>query len=684
MVALESLNDDLTELHTNIDKLKKNVNVPYNTLEKQIKIAERLHNTTQLLRKINRFLQLHRKLKETSEYNKQAKIIFELDALVNDKDLMKIEILIDERASVINSKQRLLHIANRDLSNGIQENNENLISSSLEIYRNLDMLNTFLNNQIESYVNDIKQSIKQCFNGADLLTLQKTSIKGSPLSTGSSRLPGKIPALSTSINFRTKLLTGLEWLFTDELFSYCEQTLAINQCLKRITSGYLIDNPSAGFLSKFSKAICNLLKTSFEESPVHVLQNLQQSLPNLLSFFNTLQAKVGKDIDLNKSIFSSLNNGYIEKCAANLKLPATADNILSEEVVDQMLKNATAELTVSLIDQDLLSSVVGILCACNNDLWTKVKSNIKTGSDAEQVLSMPNASQNVNINNANLIFHHQTKMEQMLVTLNLQKKDKFVYDRIKKNIEESKVITLSILNRLKASMVSTINIILLSMHREPSINSDNINISAPSLYMRELQDFLNRSWPLHMSPFNDKAAVSQCAKELSVKIIDLFVQNLSILRPISVKGRQRMRSDCTQLENLIQTIVSDMSTLGNSYRTLRSISTLIVEPPERLIETENNLIPSYVILFMLFGHAAEDLMSPHRGAGWSDEKLIQWLGEHKERERLELISGALQKYRTIIRKKNKTQYDPVYPLISNLLEKCMAPYQQQVPARGLL
>lgn len=384
-------------------------------------------------------------------------------------------------------------------------------------------------------------------------------------------------------------------------------------------------------------------------------------------------------MELSKSIFSSLDSGYIEKCAANLKI--TNENI-NEDVVDQMIKNATVELTVSMIDADLLNSVINILCACNQDFWSKVKGNMKHGADAEQVLSIPNSAQVQNINNANLIYHHQIGIQQMMVNLDLQKKNKAAHDRIKKNIDDGRNITLSILQLLTQQMMSTISIILLSMHREPSINTDNINVSAPSLYMRELQDFLNRSWTTHMTPFNDKSSVNHCAKDLSVKIIELFVQNLSILRPISSKGRQRIKSDCGQLENLIQTIISDLGVLGNSYRSLRSIATLFVESPEKLVAAENTLIPSYVILFMLFGHAADDLMSPHKAAGWSDEKLILWLSEHKERERLELIAGALQKYRTIIRKKNLSQYDPVYPLISTMLEKCMAPHN--VPARGLL
>lgn len=686
MNALESLDEDLLALQNSMNNLKKLVNEPYDQLEKQIETSERALKALHLVRKISNFLQLHRKLKETKEYSMQATLIYELDAFVSDKDLMKIEIIVDERAAIVNSKQRLLHIANRDLMNGIQEGNEDTIMNSLVIYRNMAMLGTFLDNQIQSYVNDIKNSLKLCFEGSDVATLQKTSIKSSPsnVKVSGQKMPGKQLQLTTSMNFKNKLLAGLEWLFTDELQTYCEQAIIINQCLKKVTRGFITEDPSKNFLLNFSKAICELLRNSFEESPVHVLQNLQQCLPKLLSFFNGLQEKIGKDIELNKNIFSNLNNGYIEKCAQNLKMPINEG--VTEDLIDNILKNATNELTVSLIDEDLLNSVINIVCACNIDFFNKIKATIKFGGDAEQVLSIPNASQLININSANLVFYHHQKTMQMLIALDLQKSNKIAYNKIKRSIDDGKnSVIMPILRQLNKQLITTINTILLSMHREPSISTDNLKVSAPSEYMRELQEFIKRSWTSHMSPFADKNSVAVCAKDLCTKTIELFVQNLSILRPISIKGRERMKSDCGHLENLLQTIVHDLSILGNSYRTLRAIASLIVEKPGKLVEVESNLIPSYIILFMLFGHADENLKSPHKTANWSDEALIKWLEQHKERECLELIGGALQKYRNIVRKQELQQYDPIYPLISTMLEKCLATCAPNPPpARGLL
>lgn len=132
-------------------------------------------------------------------------------------------------------------------------------------------------------------------------------------------------------------------------------------------------------------------------------------------------------------------------------------------------------------------------------------------------------------------------------------------------------------------------------------------------------------------------------------------------------------------------------------RQLRALASLLTFPPEELAKQSaepGGPVSTYVVLFLLFGHAGPDLTSPHVAAGWSNEKLLQWLDGHtSDRERyfacyknwkisetvlffpiysLELINGALQKYRTIVRQKNIAQYDPIYPFISNYLEKVYA------------
>lgn len=200
-------------------------------------------------------------------------------------------------------------------------------------------------------------------------------------------------------------------------------------------------------------------------------------------------------------------------------------------------------------------------------------------------------------------------------------------------------------------MHSAVNIILLSIHREPGLNSDKPISTGPSLYMKELHDFLLRTWNLHISPFADKQSVENCGKELAGRCIELFVRNVAIVRPISLTGRNRLKTDCYHLEAAIKPMINDPSTLGKPYRygrdsfsiflifkiflsnlsLLRALSTVLVLSPEELsnqpIEAGSPISP-YIILYLLFGYADNDLQSPHTSAGWSNEKLLQWLDGH--------------------------------------------------------
>lgn len=195
------------------------------------------------------------------------------------------------------------------------------------------------------------------------------------------------------------------------------------------------------------------------------------------------------------------------------------------------------------------------------------------------------------------------------------------------------------------------------------------------LYFCSLQEFISRSWTNHILPFDDHEIVNNCGLELAKRCIELFVHNLCILRPLSNAGRNRLKNDCTFMEQALKPICPNISNLGNPARLLRAISFLIVQKPNELVQQtigQESLVPSYIVLFLLFGHAGLELQSPHTAANWSNERLIEWLEGHtSEREKLELISGALQRYRDSIRRKNSEQYDEVYPLLFEFFERSL-------------
>jgi len=347
--------------------------------------------------------------------------------------------------------------------------------------------------------------------------------------------------------------------------------------------------------------------------------------------------------------------------------------LMQQDAVDNLIRIASNELSAAMVDNRLCLMVAGVFNACNTDFLTKIEAHVKLGTDSIVVVDIPNASQIQNISLANIVYSHNDAVRKMIQSLGTNFVNTTAAEKIADDLKNGKNLILAIMQQLIESMHSAVNIILLSMHREPGLNSDKAISAGPSLYMKELHDFLLRTWNLHILPFADKQSVDNCGKELAGRCIELFVRNVAIVRPISAAGRTRLKADCHHLENAIKPMINDPSTLGKPYRLLHALSTVLVLSPEELadqpIETGSPISP-YIIMYMLFGYADNDFQSPHTSAGWSNEKLLQWLDGHtSDKERLELVYGALQKYRTIVRQKSIAQYDPVYPIISNFLEK---------------
>lgn len=75
---------------------------------------------------------------------------------------------------------------------------------------------------MDTFIADIKQSIKECFSGTSVSAL--SSKKPTQRETKAAvRGPGKTPTLTTSQHFRTKFWSAIEWLFDEEIYGYCSQ-----------------------------------------------------------------------------------------------------------------------------------------------------------------------------------------------------------------------------------------------------------------------------------------------------------------------------------------------------------------------------------------------------------------------------------------------------------------------------
>lgn len=533
---------------------------------------------------------------------------------------------------------------------------------------------------MKTFITDLEQSLKECFAGNDISILNKNeankAISTSPKPAASLRGPGKTPQLTTTQNFRAKFWKSLHWLLYDELYECCTQIQLLKKALEEVQQfGTSATDAEQTISQRFWQAVQDLLRKSFKECPAHITQTLQEGLSKLLSSIRGLEQKVNYEFLFADDLFTPLEVGYVSKCGANMKACMAGVDLPNNETVDNFIRVASSELSAALVDTRLSNAIAAVFISCSKDFCTKIESQIKLGPDSVQVVDLPNTQQIQNTLLANILYYFKDSTKRMLQDLGQQfaKSQSTAQQDIAKSLEQADLLISTILQQIMDSIVSTINIIILSIHREPGLNSEKISTAGPSMYMKELQEFINRSWSNHILPYDDKDITRKCGQEVAKRCIEFFIHNLSILRPLSQAGRQRLKNDCLHMENTLKPLCANLYELGNSARLLRAMSFLIVQQPAELIKQSvgsDSLVPSYIILLLLFAHAGPELQSPHTTVNWSNERLIEWLEGHtNEREKLELISGALQRYRDGVRRRKSEQYDEVYPLMMEYFEK---------------
>lgn len=376
-------------------------------------------------------------------------------------------------------------------------------------------------------------------------------------------------------------------------------------------------------------------------------------------------------------MYSALNPGYVEKCSATLKASLNNGGELPrEEHLDNFMRLSSAALNAALVEDQLLDLVANVVMSCNKELTNRLESHVKLGTDASQIYDVPNGAQLQNISICNLIYHHEQNMQQFVQDLKKGESSGSgrgkIFESLLTSLTSGRNLSMAIVQQLVDAINSSVSDILISMHREPALNTSQ-STSHPSLYMKELHDFIARVWASHIQPFVDKEMKQNCGKELASRCIELFIRNAAILRPLTAQGRSKLKVDAQFIETALKPIVPNISAIGRLFRTLRAFQSVIVMSVEELAGQNlepDTPVPAYIVLLLMFSYAGTDLISPHVTAGWTNEKLLKWLDGHTaDRDRFELISGALLKYRNDIRKKNLSQYDPVYPVISNCLEK---------------
>jgi hypothetical protein len=225
------------------------------------------------------------------------------------------------------------------------------------------------------------------------------------------------------------------------------------------------------------------------------------------------------------------------------------------------------------------------------------------------------------------------------------------------------------------------------MHQEDFVNPSS---QTCSLYIKELQQVLQRISRDYLQMYNCKTILIPYLNQISVHLCELFIRHASILRPMSDSTRNRLVNDSQQIELIVQNLLNTKLTdLGMTYKQLKAFRHLLqtTSPFELAASTSSSLgtevvdethysnvlsesLPYHVLLHYLFSYAPIDFKSPFQSLNWSIARYSEWLDKHQsEKERLLVIKTCLESYVNLVKQKKEKQFATIYPLMFRLLEK---------------
>ncbi|KAG7197156.1 hypothetical protein KM043_007239 [Ampulex compressa] len=637
--VLSIMQSHVQSLLSAVERLRGKIIDPFNRIETQTIVLGRLHETSDLLRRVARMQHLSKRLysQMTSTVQgpdiiKAANSLHELEHLISDSDLNGLDVVADDQQAVKAHRATVQRIASHTLTQGLQTMDRTKVSIAVQVFQNLGIVNGAVDTVVDTALAEIEKIATESLDVSFAMN-QDIGKRGAPGRAA-------IPSPGSSGNLRTRIWENLERLFQDVLYSQCLQI--------ELLQGILLEHHCKGFgelSQKFWEKINSLIAKILvgrAQGSSFVKQALEGEYPKFLRIFLDLSKRL-KDRSQSIGIYSidhnvslPFENAYLSRSVSRLLDPVhtmfSGEGLPMHDEIDSLIRTITNELSVSLVDDRLSTVVARNVGKAIRLFCLKCEQGLITGGEASQ------SNQPC----------------------------------------DSKPICRIAFRGHNTSINDAIESIILTMHDDPEFRDTTSPLGKEivcSLYMRELQGFILRSVNMFLVPFKNQTVVTECCKAVTSRCIELFVRHACLLRPLTDFGRAKLIVDCGQMEAAVAPLCRG-GQLGLSeqqqYRMLRALKALLPLSPEdmvhRVIDGEGeSSVPPSLILLHLFSGAPPELASPHQSAGWSVGRLSQWMDTHtSERERLALSNGPLECYQLTIRQHNLPSFHPLFPLMKKL------------------
>ena len=718
----------ISSLQTSTDRLRARVKDPFDKIKAGTNSLSRLQETTDILRRVIRILQLSKKLGASMgsepDLTKAASCLAEMSCLLQE-DLTGLEVVEGEARKVRQWRAEVERQAEGLMTRGMATGNQTHLATGLQVFYNLGTLSGVLDTMME----DLQRKLKtQWTESLDIKRITESSEAGLKVGRGAGPGPGKaaLPVAGNNAAFRSSLWANID-ASLEAVHSLMSQLWLLQRLLTKKIDPVthqpfitILQSPNI-VLNSWVK-ICKIIKDCLFNAQTKsnfVKQTFEGEYPKLVKLYEELWNKlkytsnqfilssvhleienktevidqvIFKD-DMEEGLRESLaqfEHAYLARSLSrlfdpiNLMFGAGAGSAagLSVEEVTSLVTVIASELNIAAVDARLLTSVTRNIGKAISLFCVKCEGCVD--SEASQVIGQPSGAQLQNISIVNMMWVMSEKLGALCIdqeaVLGAERIE--ILDLAIRDV--SKLMTTAV-EPLLASVNDSIEAILLTMHKEDFSSSEGDSstpAAACSLYMKELQSFLERIARDFFATFTCREFLFIHLHALAEKTIQRFVMQGSLVRPLGSGGAMRLASDCAQLEFALSNILgpsgqsaigpTGLTALGTSYRLLRAFRALLFLTPEDMATFPGlgSTVPHSTCLHLLFSRCPAVLPSPAASLGWSLARYTAWLEDHEdERERLLLVQGAIEAYVAAARARQDKSFVPQYPVLVDVLQR---------------
>ncbi|CAB4055811.1 COG5 [Lepeophtheirus salmonis] len=660
--SAEALKSRSSMLKASGDRIKAKISDPYVRIRDQTLTLTRMQNACDSLRRVIRILQLITKLQGKLESSKEiagaAAALAELSEIWTP-DLEGIEVLDQKERFVL----------------GARHENQSSIGTALHVYYNLGVLETAVREKVlTKAIKDVGEKINDSLNAKKITeSLYDTAPQGHNGGSGghqagsavraSSLLPtGNMPA------FRAVLWNNVEGI-SETVYTKTLELITTQRilCKKRdaLTHVSFIETMSEGsrnIVADFWEAnLKNLrenlvsasghshfIKQSLEgdmhpgELPVPLKNPFDSSMSStalrdtLTSFERAyLSRSLSRLFDPIDLMFSKSNSGAMDGEGST---PQSIDiDIPTEEDIAELCGIVSSELQISAIDERLSQAISKNIVQGVHLFATKCETLLVTDGEASQVIGYPTSGQKRNVKIVNTLHTFKSGIFNTIGSWDHS-------STVKSSLSHIDVVA----NAAVAPLFSSIR---------DAVESIIFNSSFRTELKKELQAFISRVSVDYLNGFLCKEFISSNIKPLVDETIELFILHASLVRPLPKEAQHALTSDCAQLELTLEPLSPKIKSSGLSYDRLRAFRALLYIQPEDMV----NSLPQI---------GSEVL--PASTIGVLHDTLNGLEDHPSEKDRLQLIQGALESYVASTRQRNDKSYAYPYPVMLNILQKVMA------------